>query len=727
MEILEAIVLNVTWRDMRTGRTIMRVRELPRSFHTVTGTFAEVNLGDRFRFEGRWVQHSKYGAQFDCQAAEILPPDEKEILQRYLACGIFHGIGSNTAEKILQKFGPERTIDALNADPRSIAHIRGFGAIRAERFAIEWNHAAATRDDYLAMLRLHLPLSLVHRWVRNHGDKSLSTLRMQPFKLTEEPWDLGFQRADSIAKKMGLEPDAPERLRAALKYALERAAQDGHTHLPTTEALSKAEDLLDLHGDENVQRIELALADALDRELLIQTDSCLYLPWLNRAERSVAEAIYQMLQRKGNKLSASEKKAWKEIDQKRGIKYSEEQKEAIRMAMCEPLMILTGGPGTGKTSTLQGILTLLEEREYKTVLAAPTGRAARRMEEVSGKSASTLHRLLEYQGETHQCGRNADRPLECDVLVIDECSMVDLDLMEKVMDALPRCATLILVGDQNQLPSVGPGSVLADLLAIEQIPRICLSQVFRQAEENDIPHNAQKILNGEIPHSLAKPTHFHLRQLQDHGLMQEKILDLVCQDIPNHFKCDPFADIQVLCPIKRGQVGIEELNKKLQERLLAGATRQEGLVFCVGDKVMQTRNNYDKDVFNGDIGIVREIDSVEQTLLVAFDQDVEYTWQEAEELTLAYAVTVHKSQGSEYPYVVLVLDPEQQGMLQRRLLYTAVTRAKERLFIVCRGDALSMAVNNRFERPRHSRLTSRIVKNLEFVTLMDEIGKESDL
>lgn len=725
MEILEAILSAINWRDHRSGRSILRVRSGPRQFHTVTGTFAEIALGDRFRFEGRWVEHPRFGPQFECTQFEALAPDEGEIAERYLASGLFYGIGPATAKKIVERFGADRVLNYLQADPSAIGGLRGFGAVKAERFALEWKHHQALRSQYLELLRMHLPMSLVHRWVRTHGDKSLATLRMQPFKLTEEPWELGFQRADAIAKKLGLAPDAPERIRAALKFVLERASSDGHCYLPSLEAMQKAEELLQL-DQETGDRLELALSEAVDREFLIQTEKCLYLPWLDRAERQVSSAIFQLLQRKSRPLNAKEEKSLRQLEGKLGLNYSEEQLSAIRMALEESLMILTGGPGTGKTSTLQGILAVLEAREDKVLLAAPTGRAARRMEEVSGRSASTLHRLLEYQAENHQCGRNADRPLECDVLVIDESSMVDLGLMEVVLDALPKRAALILVGDQNQLPSVGPGSVLGDLLELSAIPRVCLTQVFRQAHENDIPHNAQMILDGQIPRSLAKPTHFHLRKLNESKEMQSKILDLVCEDIPKHFQCDPLQDIQVLCPMKRGDVGIETLNGLMQERFLSQEKKHEGMPFRLGDKVMQTRNNYDKDVFNGDIGTVVDIDTVEQTLMVRFDADVEYSFPEAEELTLAYAITVHKSQGSEYPYVVLILDPDHKSMLQRRLLYTAVTRAKERLFIVCRGDALEMAVHNRLEKKRNSRLALRLGRHLDFAQDMASLEVEED-
>lgn len=719
MEILEAILSAINWRDARTGRSILRVRSGPRQFQTVTGSFDELNLGDRMKFVGKWVEHARFGPQFECQEFEVLAPDEGEISERYLASGLFFGIGPATAKKIVERFGADKALSYLNADPSAISSIRGFSHVRTERFTMEWNHHAGTREDYLALLRMHLPLSLVHRWVKLHGDKSLSTLRMQPFKLTEEPWDLGFQRADGIAKKMGLSPDAPDRIRAALKFVLEKAAGEGHSYLPTLQALEHAEELLQFSSEQS-DRLELALSEAVDREFLIQVDQCLYLPWLDRAEREVSSGFFQLLQRRERSLSPKEEKSLKNLHKKLGIEYSEEQISAIRMALGHSLMILTGGPGTGKTSTLQGILSALEDREDQVLLAAPTGRAARRMEEVSGKSASTLHRLLEYQAENHQCGRNADRPLECDVLVIDECSMVDLALMEVVLDALPKRASLILVGDQNQLPSVGPGSVLGDLLGLPEIPRVCLTQVFRQAHENDIPHNAQMILDGQIPRSLAKPTHFHLRQLSSAKEMQSKILDLVCEDIPKHFKCDPLQDIQVLCPMKRGEVGIETLNQLMQERFLSQEKKYESMSFKLGDKVMQTRNNYDKDVFNGDIGTVVDIDSVEQSVLVRFDYDVEYSFQECEELTLAYAITVHKSQGSEYPFVVLILDPDHKTMLQRRLLYTAVTRAKERLFIVCRGDALEMAVHNRLEKKRNTRLDLRLKSHLDFARSMEQ-------
>lgn len=713
MENLECQIIGITWRDARSGRSILRVRIPPRAFTTVVGVFSEVNIGDRVRLDGHWKKHPKFGDQFETLFVEILPPDELEIAQRYLSSGLFHGLGPKSAELLLARYGT-KTLATLDADPTHIASIRGFGLSRAKRFELEWYYHQKTRPDYLALLRLQLPLSLVHRWIKKHGDKSLVTLELAPFKLTEEPWDLGFHRADSIAKKLGLAPDAPERLRAALRYCLEKAIQDGHCYLPQKECIIQAEKLLYLDQDDLAQRLELALDLSLKDEQIIQKDQRLYLPWLYRAETQVSQNIFQLMQRKTLKLHADSIKSLKNLHKITKISYSDEQKKAIEMALCEPLMILTGGPGTGKTSTLLGILTLLEERKVKTLLAAPTGRAARRMEEVSGKSATTIHRLLEYQGDTHECQRNADRPLSCEVLVLDEVSMLDLGLMESLLDALPRDARLILVGDQNQLPSVGPGSILADLLSLPQIPRVSLTQVFRQAEENDIPHNAQKILSGEVPHSLAKPTHFHIRALEDSSSMQEKILQLVCDDIPKHFNCDPFDDIQVLCPMKKGPTGIEELNLRMQERLLPIEKKIPNMPFRIGDKVMQIRNNYDKDVFNGDIGIVLDLDVNEETLQVQFEDVVEYTWQEMDELQLAYAITVHKSQGSEYPFVVLVLDPDHQVMLQRRLLYTAVTRAKERLFIIMRGYALHDAVANLSEKVRYSHLKERLSAHFEF-------------
>jgi exodeoxyribonuclease V alpha subunit len=712
-QIFEGRLAAVTWRAPNGSRAIARLRSPEGGFVTVAGPIPELPIGSPLVLRGQWVDHPKYGRQFQADACQEGQMDPNEILVRYLGSGLFFGIGQATAQRIVEQMGA-RAFEILDADPTAVGRIRGIGADKARRFELDWRGQSGQRPAVLKMMQMHLPISLSLKWARVHGDQALSTLQADPYRLCLDPWNLGFQRCDAIALQMGVARDGASRLRGGLKAALEAAILDGHTCLPGPEWRERTAKLLgapfglpDEH--EAWDRLEMEIAGLRDEGMIEEDSNFVYLPWLHRAEKDVAQAIQARLMGRTRKIEKSAMDRLSQWEETRGWTLSSEQREAVKKALEDPLFVLTGGPGTGKTSTLQGILQLARDQELKTLLAAPTGRAARRMEEVTGRTAQTLHRLLELQPEDRSFTRNSDKPLDCDVLIVDEVSMVDLPLMAAVLAALPMSASLVLVGDQHQLPSVGPGFVLGDLLGIAEIPRVCLTTVFRQAQENDIPHNAQKILIGELPQPVDRAhTHFHLRPCADPQEAVRKVVDLVCKDLPTHFGCDPLEDIQVLCPVKRGPLGTENLNRMLQKEL-----RGSSGGFRPGDKVMQIRNDYTKDVFNGDIGLVRSTDADGMGLEVDFpDGLTAYEGSEREDLLLAYAITVHKSQGSEYPYVVLVLDPEQGGMLQRRLLYTAVTRAKQRLFVVHRGDALLTAVENSRERPRYGLLQTRLHRRL---------------
>ncbi len=700
------------------GELEIRDRDRP---VTLVGNLLSTQPGETVEVEGSWEIDSTYGRQFEVDAIRSKPPTTREGIERYLASGLVDGIGDVLAERIVDHFG-EETLEILDADPDRIREVDGIGDVRGDRIAEAWNEQRAIRS-LMVFLQSHGVSSnrAVKIW-KQYGDRARRILKRNPYRLAEDIHGIGFKTADEIARELGIEADAPERLRAGLLYELEEADSEGHMYLPLPELKTQAADRLEapeaiLDGPlETLRSDDLIVVEPGDGE---EEPPAVYRHPAHRAEREAARHLAALTQHGGRLDGRATDSALEEAiaraESEIGIELADDQRRAVAAAGREDVVVITGGPGTGKTTIVRAICQVGDRLGVRIALSAPTGRAAKRLGESTGRNAQTIHRLLEYSVEEGGFQRDADNPLDVDALVVDEASMLDTYLFRAVVRALPPRASLILVGDIDQLPSVGPGDVLAELIDSGVARVVELTEIFRQHETSGIVQNAHRIHRGELPASTESTdgdlSDFYTIAADDPVEAQSLIVDAVTDRIPSAFGFDPVRDIQILSPMHRGDVGCRELNQRLQAQFHTDAPELErgDRLWRVGDRVMQTRNNYDLDVFNGDIGTIREIDDFNDTLVVRFDdRDVEYPFSALNELALAYAITVHKSQGSEYPAVVIPVVKQHYIMLQRNLLYTAVTRARELVMLIGSRDAVWIAVDNDTAQTRYTRLARRL-------------------
>ncbi|MGA4987909.1 ATP-dependent RecD-like DNA helicase [Nonomuraea bangladeshensis] len=726
---LHAVLERITYANEETGYTIARVatERTGADLLTVVGPLLGAQVGESLRLNGRWTSHPRYGRQFEVWSYSTVLPATIQGIRRYLGSGLIKGIGPKMAERIVDHFGTD-TLDVIEQQPERLVEVPGLGPKRTKMIAAAWEEQKIIKEVMIFLQGVGVSTSIAVRIFKQYGESSISVVRTQPYKLADEVWGIGFKTADTIAQAVGIPHDSPERVKAGLRYTLSQAADDGHCYLPAPNLTADAVKILDVPPDLVTACLqELAAAEGVVAEDVPAGDNmvpAVYLPPFHRAELSLAGTLLTLL-RGGRNAGHDRLKAFADVDWERaeswlhrqtGTELAPEQRQAVRLALTEKVAVLTGGPGCGKSFTVRSIVTLARAKRAKVILAAPTGRAAKRLAELTGHEATTVHRLLQLR-PGGEATFDRDNPLDADLVVVDEASMLDLLLANKLVKAVAPGAHLLFVGDVDQLPSVGAGEVLKDLLAAPEIPRVRLTQIFRQAQESGVVVNAHRVNTGRHP-VLEGMKDFFLFPCEEPEEIAALTVDVVARRIPGRFRLDPRRDVQVLAPMHRGAAGAGALNIALQEALTPAREgmperRYGGRVFRVGDKVTQLRNNYDKGaagVFNGTVGIVTDIRPDEHKLTVLTDEDehVDYAFDELDELAHAYAVSIHRSQGSEYPAVVVPLATSAWMMLQRNLLYTAITRAKRLVVIVGSRRALAQAVRTKGAGRRHTGLTYRL-------------------
>lgn len=705
MQKLRCVVERITYQNPENGYSVMRVKvkgydELV----TLVGNLLEVPAGSVLLCEGDWKVDKRYGSQFVAQTWEEVMPATLYGIEKYLGSGLVKGIGPKFAQLIVSRFGLD-TIEIIETDIKRLYEVPGIGQKRVEKIAESWEKQKDIKNVMLFLQGYGVSTAYAAKIYRQYGKESIDTVKTNPYKLADDIWGIGFKTADTIASKMGYEKNDLRRLKSGVTYTLSHMAEEGNVYAEEEQLVKSAIELLD--ADE--APVRQAISEMLQSEDLIADAEAIYMPPFYYAEVGTANRLNKLLDCvEGSLFNIIPDISV--ISKQTGVEYDEVQTEAIREAVSSKVMVLTGGPGTGKTTTTQGIIAALKAMGLRILLAAPTGRAAKRMSEATGMEAKTIHRLLEYNPKDGY-KRNDDNPLEGDALIVDECSMIDLLLMNNLMKAIPAGMRLVLVGDIDQLPSVGAGNVLRDIIDSKRIPVIRLTRIFRQAQESRIVMSAHAINKGVFPDtSNGKNTDFFFIQQEDPEQAVDTIVKLVKERLPNAYK-RPTSDIQVLTPMQRGVVGAANLNMALQTVLNPGqvSLNRSGYSFRQGDRVMQLRNNYDKEVFNGDLGYIERVDMEDRTLFVCFDgRTVEYDVSELDELTLAYATTIHKSQGSEYPIVVMPVLMTHYVMLQRNLIYTGITRAKKICVLVGTKKALSFAIRNLTVLKRNTKLKERL-------------------
>lgn len=703
---LRCVVERITFQNAENGYSVMKVKVKGYDdLVTLVGNLLEVPAGAVLLCEGEWRVDKRYGQQFQCETWEEVMPATAYGIEKYLGSGLVKGIGPKFAKLIVGHFGTD-TIEVIETDIERLYEVPGISKKRVEKIRESWEKQKDIKNVMLFLQGFGVSTAYVAKIYRQYGKESIDNVKENPYRLADDIWGIGFKTADGIARKMGYEMNDERRLRSGLIYTLNQLADEGHCYAEEEQLIATAKQLLE--ADEEC--IRTAMTHAIETEDLMLDGTAIYLPPFYYAECGTANRLNTLVHTKEAGSIFTARFDLAKLQRETGIEYDEVQVEAIRQAIASKVMVLTGGPGTGKTTTTKAIIAALQSAGMRILLAAPTGRAAKRMSEATGMEAKTIHRLLEYNPQDGY-KRNDENPLEGDALIVDECSMIDIILMNNLTKALPTTMRLVLVGDIDQLPSVGAGNVLRDIIDSGVIPVVRLTRIFRQAQSSRIVMSAHAINRGCFPDiSNGQHTDFFFMKQEEPEKVAETIVSLVRDRLPKAYR-QPNANIQVLTPMQRGVVGAANLNVALQQALNhnTAALVRGGYTFKEGDRVMQLRNNYDKDVYNGDLGYVRSVDMEERTLTVDFDgQMVEYEASELDELTLAYATTIHKSQGSEYPIVVMPVLMTHYVMLQRNLIYTGITRAKKICVLVGQTKALAYAIHNMKVLKRNTRLKERL-------------------
>ena len=708
MEHLRGVVERITYANEETGYSVIKIRAKGyMDLITVVGSMATVNVGAVISAKGVWTNNPKFGRQFEVKEWEEALPASIYGIEKYLGSGLIKGIGPVYAKKIVELY-KERTLTVIEEEPDTLIYVEGIGKKRVEMIKKAWQDQKEIKNIMIFLQSYGISTAFGSRIYKAYGNESISIVKENPYKLADDVYGIGFKTADALAAKLGIEKDAFKRCRAGLFYTLNQLAEEGHCYATEEQLITKGIEILEIEEPKIIMSISHLVQN---KELIKELPEIIYLPPFFYSENGTARRLNQIMNGEKRKKPYKSEEIIKALEEQDGIVYDEIQREAIKTAEKSKIMILTGGPGTGKTTTTHGIITLFQKSGMQVILAAPTGRAAKRMSEATGLEAKTIHRLLESK-PPEGYKKNEDNQLEGDVLIIDEASMIDILLMYNLLKAVPDHMIVIIVGDIDQLPSVGPGNVLQDLIASGVIPTIKLERIFRQAMGSKIITNAHKINKGEQPDlNGGRGSNFFFIFFYVTEDTLSTIINLCTKRLPGYYKVDPIKEIQVLTPMQRTETGAANLNTMLQAVLNKNTLclRRGAVEYRLMDKVMQVRNNYDKEVFNGDVGFITTVNQEEKTLNVQFDdRQVEYEATELDELVLAYATTIHKAQGSEYPIVVMPFTFSHYVMLQRNLLYTGITRAKKAVVLVGDKKAVYVAVNNNKVKNRNTKLHERI-------------------
>ncbi len=720
MSYLHAQIERITYANEETGYAVAKVHAKGHEgLIAVVGILPSPNPGEILKMEGVWESHPKYGPQFKVQTCETILPATAHAIQKYLGSGLIKGIGPVMAGRIVKLFG-EQALDVIEHQAERLTEVQGIGKKRIDMIRKAWEDQKAIRNVMIFLQGHGVSATYAAKIYKQYGNDSISIVQNNPYRLAQDIWGIGFKTADKIAQAIGIAPDSPLRIDAGIVHVLHELADEGHVYFPDEPLYAKAGEILEVDRtllEPGIGRLALENRIVLDPSPSTDQDEGLgrpvYLAKYHHCEVGTAKRLSILINAPRNVRQVDVGKALEWVQSQMSMTLAEKQQEAVRCALSGKVVVITGGPGTGKTTIIRSILKIYFRLTQRILLAAPTGRAAKRMSEATGNEAKTIHRLLEFSPGSGSFKHNAEKPLAADLLVVDEASMIDQVLMYHLIQAVPLGCAVVLVGDIDQLPSVGAGNVLRDVIASGVVPVVTLNEIFRQAQDSSIITNAHTINAGHLPDLRPRqdPDDFYFIHQEEPEQALEAIINLVKNRIPARFGLDPINDIQVLSPMHRGVVGAGNLNQVLQEALNpAGPCVERGArKFRVGDKVMQIRNNYDKEVFNGDIGRVTRLDQEMRELIVRFDgRDVLYEFMELDELVLAYAATVHKSQGSEYPAVVMPVLTTHYIMLQRNLIYTGITRGRRLVVLVGTKKALAMAVRNNKTGKRYSNLDGRL-------------------
>ena len=707
MNRIRCVVERITFQSPDTGYSVLKVSVKGyQELVTVVGNLADAVVGSVLLIEGEWTNNPKYGTQFSAQKWEETVPATVYGIEKYLGSGLIKGVGSVYAKKIVQKFGTD-TIAVIEDSPERLAEVDGIGKKRIARISESWERQKEIKNIMLFLQNYDISTAFAAKIYKHYGNDSIETVKKNPYKLADDIWGIGFKTADKIAFKLGFEKNNPERCRSGILYTLNQLADEGHVYAEKEQLLQKCAELLEIE----ISVVENALNATIARNDLIIEEDAIYLPPFYYAECGVAGKLLELAD-SDTILNHNIQVNISALEHKLHIQYDDIQAQGIQQAVSSKVMILTGGPGTGKTTTTLGIIETLKSLGNKILLAAPTGRAAKRMTEATGMEAKTIHRLLEYSPEKGY-QRNKDNFLDGDVLIVDESSMIDIILMYSLVKAIPLHMKLILVGDIDQLPSVGAGNVLRDIIDSGKFPVVRLTKIFRQAQSSQIIMNAHRINKGEFPNlKNQRGTDFFFIECEEPEQAANEIIGLVKSRLPRYCHVNP-TDIQVLTPMQRGVIGATNLNQLLQQNLNPAQSwlTRGSHTYRLYDKVMQIKNNYDKEVFNGDIGMISDINTIDKELTVQFENRfVKYDITDLDELVHAYAITIHKSQGSEYPIVVMPVMMTHFIMLQRNLIYTGITRAKKLLVLVGTKKAVAYAVKHITVTKRNTKLKDRLQK-----------------
>ena len=715
VEAITGLVERVTYHNAENGFCVLRVNvKGHKDLVSLVGNLPLISAGEFVQASGIWFHDRQHGVQFKAQFLKSTPPTSLEGIEKYLASGMIKGVGPVYAKKLVAAFG-ENVFEIIEASPQRLREVTGVGQSRAAQITKGWADQRIIRDIMLFLHSHKISTARAVRIYKTYGARAIEVITLDPYRLARDIRGIGFVSADTIAQQIGIEKTSLLRARAGIAYALTKAMDDGHCGLPRNLLLSSAQELLDISAELVIQALELEIGCKNVVQETIDQIECIFLSGLFFAEKAIAKKLLSLTKSPLPWPFIDSVVALKWVEEQTSVSLSQTQKQAIEVALSSKVLVITGGPGVGKTTLVNSILKILQTKKLRIALAAPTGRAAKRLFECTGMEAKTLHRLLETNPISGGFSKNEDAPLACDLLIIDETSMVDIPLMHAVMKALPPTAALILVGDIDQLPSVGPGQVLSDLIHSNTIPVIRLTEVFRQALTSRIITSAHTINQGHMPELNTNSdveSDFYFIQASTSEDALDKIIKMLKERIPLKFGFSPFTDIQVLCPMGRGIVGTKNLNVELQKALNPPTEKsisRFGWTFGVGDKVMQIENNYDKNVYNGDIGIITAISHEESEVVISYDERlVVYEFGECDEIVLAYATTIHKSQGSEYPAVIIPLMMQHYTMLKRNLIYTGITRGKKLVIVIGEKKALAIAVKQRGEQRRWSSLKQRL-------------------